>query len=1629
MVLLACACATGLALRASEPQHVGTWVDAGPAVDERIGAAAVALPDGRTLILGGRDATGTVTDSVVAFDPVTKQVAPMGHLVAARIGHTATSLGDGRVMVIGGSIGATVSDDIEIFDPATGVSLLSGRLLQPRTRHTAAVLANGKVLIAGGTLADGSVTASAELLDPDGATTVPLSASMSVPRRNASATTLIDGRVLVVGGNDSVQDLASAEMFDPTSRLFYPLEASNALSVARSGHTATLLPDNNSVLVTGGTSAGNDVTAADLFVPAEFPDPYSFAIGHFAPTGSLLTARSRAVAGAGGSEGYTYVMGGGDASRELYRFATIKTDKDDYAPGERAIITGSGWQPGETVKLVFQEDPAVHDDYQLSVVADGEGRIYWDQWAPETHDLFVRFYLSASDSKSRAQITFTDAQPQSVTLRPASVTVNAGQSAQYTADVVINGNNNACTVTLSVPTGLPTGASAVFEGNPIIGHSSFSRTLTIATTASGPLQTPTGPYEFTVAVTRGAGCQGNNDPTTKATLIVAGTATTSLTTSSVVGAYGGTAAMSATLLSNGTGVSGKTVSFLLNGALVGTATTGATGVASLTNASLAGINVGSYPSGVSAQFGGDVSYTAASATNALTVDRANAVIAVTGYTGVYDGNSHGATGTATGVAGEDLSSLLHLGATFTDVPGGTANWTFDGNTNYKPASGTAAITISQADATIKVQGYTGVYDGNAHGATGTATGVKSEDLSSLLHLGATFTDVPGGTANWTFDGNTNYKPASGTAPITIRQADATIKVQGYTGIYDGNAHGATGTAAGVKNEDLSSLLHLGATFTDVPGGTASWTFDGNTNYKPANGTAAIAISQADAAINVQGYSGTYDGNAHGATGTAIGVKAENLSSLLHLGATFTDVPGGTASWTFDGNTNYKPASGTAPIAISQADATISVNGFTGVYDGNAHGAIGTAKGVKAEDLSSLLNLGATFTDVPGGTASWAFLGNTNYKPASGTTVITISQADATISVNGYTGTYDGNAHGATGTATGVKTEDLSSLLHLGAPFTDVPGGTAHWTFDGNTNYKPASGSVAITISQADATISVQGYTGIYDGNAHGATGTATGVKDEDLSSLLHLGATFTDVPGGTANWTFDGNTNYKLASGTAPITISQADATINVQGYTGIYDGNAHGATATAIGVKSEDLSSLLHLGATFTDVPGGNASWTFDGNTNYKPASGTAPIAISQADATISVQGYTGVYDGNAHGATGTASGVKAEDLSSLLHLGATFTDVPGGTANWTFDGNTNYKPASGTAAITINQADATINVQGYSGIYDGNAHGATGTATGVKAEDLSSLLHLGATFTDVPGGTANWTFDGNTNYKQASGTTAIAIAKANAAITVTGFTGIYDTHAHGATGSATGAKSENLTALLDLGASFTDVPGGTANWTFAGTNNYHAASGQVSIVINRAPQTISWATPAPIIYGTALTSAQLNATVIVGDGVLSYTPAAGTVPGVGTQTLKVQASQTNNYLATSATVLLRVDPWYLTGFYNPVTMGGSLVLNSVKGGSTVPLKFNIYTRAGGTELTSTQDVAGFQVFPMSCAAATYEDPVDLTTTGGTNLRYDTTGHQFIQNWQTPKGAGQCYRVTMTARDGSTINAFFKTK
>lgn len=141
-----------------------------------------------------------------------------------------------------------------------------------------------------------------------------------------------------------------------------------------------------------------------------------------------------------------------------------------------------------------------------------------------------------------------------------------------------------------------------------------------------------------------------------------------------------------------------------------------------------------------------------------------------------------------------------------------------------------------------------------------------------------------------------------------------------------------------------------------------------------------------------------------------------------------------------------------------------------------------------------------------------------------------------------------------------------------------------------------------------------------------------------------------------------------------------------------------------------------------------------------------------------------------------------------------------------------------------------------------------------------------------------------------------------------------------------------------------------------------------------------------------------------------------------VGVHTLAATATDLAGNTST-ITQDYEVRAWTLRGFYQPVDMSG--VLNTVKGGSTVPAKFEVF--AGESEITD-PGVLGFSAAKIQCTGAT-EDAIETVAAGNTSLRYDATAGQFVYNWKTPTGAGSCYRLTMTAADGGTLTASFKLK
>jgi hypothetical protein len=128
------------------------------------------------------------------------------------------------------------------------------------------------------------------------------------------------------------------------------------------------------------------------------------------------------------------------------------------------------------------------------------------------------------------------------------------------------------------------------------------------------------------------------------------------------------------------------------------------------------------------------------------------------------------------------------------------------------------------------------------------------------------------------------------------------------------------------------------------------------------------------------------------------------------------------------------------------------------------------------------------------------------------------------------------------------------------------------------------------------------------------------------------------------------------------------------------------------------------------------------------------------------------------------------------------------------------------------------------------------------------------------------------------------------------------------------------------------------------------------------KATPTVNWSNPADIVYGTALSGTQLNATftwVVNGSpvtvvGTATYTPPTGTVLPTGAgQDLHVAFTPTNttNYNNASRDVTIDVGFGTCTGpnpggvILQPINADGSSVF---KVGRTVPVKFTVCDASG---------------------------------------------------------------------------------
>ena len=204
------------------------------------------------------------------------------------------------------------------------------------------------------------------------------------------------------------------------------------------------------------------------------------------------------------------------------------------------------------------------------------------------------------------------------------------------------------------------------------------------------------------------------------------------------------------------------------------------------------------------------------------------------------------------------------------------------------------------------------------------------------------------------------------------------------------------------------------------------------------------------------------------------------------------------------------------------------------------------------------------------------------------------------------------------------------------------------------------------------------------------------------------------------------------------------------------------------------------------------------------------------------------------------------------------------------------------------------------------------------------------------------------------------------------------------------------------------------TATFTPTDTATFAVVSKSVTLTVDKALPTITWSAPAAITYGTALDATQLNATSAA-PGTLTYTPASGSILGVGTaQQLLVALPESANYLTATAMVNIDVTPAPLTitaddkqrgvglanppltatytGFVNGDTAISTLPTLATTADGLSPAGTYPITVTGGSDLsyTITQVDGTLTVTALQVPVITWSAPSDITfgtTLDGTQL------------------------------------------
>ena len=1015
---------------------------------------------------------------------------------------------------------------------------------------------------------------------------------------------------------------------------------------------------------------------------------------------------------------------------------SVSTDLLDYGPGDTVTFTGSGWGPSEVVTLVLHEDPLQHNDRTITVVADGFGNFTDRSFAPEIHDVGVRFVVTATggSSGSRAQTTFTDDNRVTFSNTAGgaavstfgSITANACRAAfaqSRQGSGLDNADANRVVLLSSTPSGATFYAGSACAGSPITSVTILSGTQSIPfsfTIGTGGAYTITGDGPFT----------GANDAS--ATITV----TPELNVAPTVGADNATvtATEGTTATNTGTYSDVNVAQNVTITASIGAVTKTGTNTGTWSWSLATNDNAAAQTVTITANDGaGGVTTT----TFQLTINNANPVVgAVTTNTPTNQGSPATASASFTDAGTADTHTCSINWGDGNTTAGTVAAGSCSGSRTYtSDGSFTVTITVTDDDLGSGSSSATHVVNNVAPTVNTPVLTPSPSNEGQLVNLSATFTDpgltethtctinwgdgsptgpgtVAGGacTGSHTYGDNGSYSvtvtvtddggdAGSNTAPHLVNNVAPTVGA--VTVVPQPSLEGSSATASatftdpGANDAPFVCTVNYGDGSGDLAGTVAANSCTGPTHVYADNNSYTVTVSVKDKDNGTGSNSTSHTVNNVAPTVGAVTVSPEpSLEGGAVTGsATFTDP--GTNDGPFTCTVNYGDGSGDLAGTV----AGNACSGPSHVYADNNTYTVTVS--VKDKDDGSGSNTGAHLVNnadpVIGTVIVLAEPSNEGSSATASASFTDAGTADThTCSINwgdGNTSTGTVVQGAGSGSCSGTHTYVDDGSFTTTITITDDDAGSG----SNSTTHVVANVAPTITNVSVAPEPSPEGNTDLVT-----ATFTDPGTADVHTCSInwgdgspAQTGA----VAGGscTGSHTYADNNAYTVA-----VTIDDGDGGSDTESTSHVVNNAPPTITAATILPEPSDEGQLVNLSASFTDpgtadthtctinygdgtptepgtVAGGACT---DSHTYADEGSFTVTVTITDDDGGADAETTTHVVNNVAPTVAQPTVAPEPSNEGQSVTASANFTD-PG--VNDTFTCTVNYGDGSGVQAGTV--------------------------------------------------------------------------------------------------------------------------------------------------------------------------------------------------------------------------------------------------------------------------------------------------------------------------------------------------------